>query len=383
VFNTDGGKLGGFQVSGVDKNGNPITAAAVFLFATEDGSIVGWNPAVNPKGFDPAKAGTYGIIAVDNSAIPTAANGAVYKGLTIATSATPIIAGDPNSTALLYASNFRAGTIDVYDAAFHKVTSLPAGAFTDPNLPGDYAPFNVQVLGSKVFVTYAKQVAAKHDDVGGHNHGFIDVFNLDGTPGLPGGTARLVTRDHLDSPWGLALAPSSFGDLSGDLLVGNFKSGLIDIFNPTTGKFLGNLKDPNGEPIQIDGLWTLKVGNGGNGGNTNTVYFTAGLAHETHGLFGSLAPVAAGTAEGPAERQTVTAFQDVFQLALQALNTDIKSGAPKAQIRLDQQAVDTALDDFVRAEVNFLHDSRVDQGGHESGQDMEDFFSILGSHDRN
>jgi hypothetical protein len=165
--------------------------------------------------------------------------------------------------------------------------------------------------------------------------------------------------------------------------VGNFKSGLIDIFNPTTGKFLGNLKDPDGEPIQIDGLWALKVGNGGNGGNTNTVYFTAGLAHETHGLFGSLSPVAAGTAEGPAEQQTVTAFQDVFQLAVQTLNTDIKSGASKAQIRQDQQAVDTALDDFVRAQVNFVHDSHADQGGHESGQDMEDFFSIMGSHDMN
>ena len=141
VFNTDGGALGGFQVSGVDKNGNAITAPAIFLFATEDGTIVGWNPSVNPKGFDPAKAGTYGIIAVDNSGNnftkpdPNQQTGAVYKGLAIETSTTPIIASDANSTALLYASNFRAGTIDVYDAAFNKVTSLPASAFADPNLP--------------------------------------------------------------------------------------------------------------------------------------------------------------------------------------------------------------------------------------------------------
>jgi uncharacterized protein (TIGR03118 family) len=341
VFNTDGGTLGGFKVSGVDKNGNPITAPAVFMFATEDGTILGWNPAVNPQGFDPAKAGTYAIIAVDNSGNnftnpnPNQQTGAVYKGMTIATSATPIVAGDPNSTALLYAANFRAGTVDVYDAAFHKVTSLSAGAFTDPNLPAGYAPFNVQVLGNKVYVTYAQQNADKHDDVGGQGHGFVDVFNLDGTPGLPNGTTRLVSRGQLDSPWGLAIAPSSFGKLGGDLLVGNFKSGFIDVFNPTTGEFLGNLKDPDGEPIHIDGLWTLKVGNGGAGGNPNTVYFTAGLDGEMHGLFGSLTPVAAGTPEGPAEQQMVTAFLDEFQLAVQKLNSDLGTGATKAQLRQD------------------------------------------------
>jgi uncharacterized protein (TIGR03118 family) len=393
VFNTDGGALGGFQVSGVDKNGNPITAPAVFMFVTEDGTILGWNPAVNPMGFDPAKAGTYAIIAVDNSGNnftnpdPNQQTGAVYKGMTIATSKTPIIPGDPNSTALLYAANFRAGTVDVYDAAFHKVTSLQAGAFTDPNLPKDYAPFNVQVLDGKLYVTYAKQDAAKHDDVGGPNHGFVDVFNLDGTPGLPNGTARLVSRDHLDSPWGLALAPSSFGTLSGDLLVGNFKSGFIDVFNPTTGQFLGNLKDPDGEPIQIDRLWALKVGNDGAGGSSQTVYFTAGLDNETHGLFGSFTAVAPGTPEGPAEQQMVTAFLDEFQLAVQTFNTDLSSGASKTQLRQDEKAVDTALQNFVRAEVNFVRDTHTDQGGggdqHSSHHDLDDMFSIMGNPDRN
>ena len=109
--------------------------------------------------------------------------------------------------------------------------------------------------------------------------------------GTPGGQERLVSRGPLDSPWGLALAPSSFGALSGDLLVGNFKSGSIDVFNPTTGASQGTLNDPAGNPIQIDGLWALQVGNGGMGGDANTVYFTAGLDHETHGLFGSLTPV--------------------------------------------------------------------------------------------
>ena len=301
VANLDGGATGGFTVTGVDKNGKPITAAAAFLFATQDGTLVGWNPAVNPKGFDPAKAGTYGIIAVDNSGNnfkqtnPAKQTGAVYKGLTTASAATPgtpIFASDPDTSTVLYAANFRSGKVEVYDTNFMPV-KLRAGAFADTKLPKGFAPFNVQVLGGKVYVTYAKQDANKLNDVGGQGNGFVDVFNLDGTPGLPGGTERLVSRGPLDSPWGLALAPSSFGALGGDLLVGNFKSGLIDAFNPTTGKSQGNLDDPAGKPIHIDGLWALQVGNGGMGGAANTVYFTAGIDQGTHGLFGSLAPVAA------------------------------------------------------------------------------------------
>jgi uncharacterized protein (TIGR03118 family) len=373
VFNPSG-KAGAFVLHGFDKNGNPASAPAVFLFATEDGTIVGWNPGINPKGFDPAKAGTYGVIAVDNSGNnftepdPAKQTGAVYKGLTVATSATPIFANDPASTTVLYAANFRTGKVDVFDANLKPIMST--GAFSDPNLPAGYAPFNVQVLNGQVYVTYALQNADKHDDVGGHGHGFIDVFNLNGTPGLPAtpdnpnGTERLVSRGPLDSPWGVVIAPSSFGALSGDLLVGNFKSGFIDIFDPTHGTFLGTLNDPDGEPIHIDGLWALKVGNGGAGGATDTVYFTAGLFHETHGLFGSLKPVAAGTPEGPAEQQMVTAFLDVFQLAVQTLNTDISNGAPKAQIRQDEQAVDTALRNFIQAEFAFLHDTFADQGHH-------------------
>jgi uncharacterized protein (TIGR03118 family) len=317
VFNIDGGATGGFTVSGVDKNGNPITASAVFLFATEDGTLVGWNPAVNPKGFDPAKAGTYAIIAVDNSGNnftepdPLKQTGAVYKGLSTASSLSPIFAGDPSSTTVLYAANFRSGQIEVYDPSF-KLVTLPAGAFSDPNLPKDYAPFNVQVLDDKVYVTYAQQDAAGHDDVGGAGHGFVDVFNLDGTPGLPGGTERLVSRGALDSPWGLAIAPSSFGNLANDLLVGNFKSGFIDIYNPGTGQFLGQIQGPDGAPIHIDDLWALKVGNGGNGGSSNLVYFTAGLDDETHGLFGSLQAIPSLSPRAPiAPNLPIGALQDL------------------------------------------------------------------------
>jgi uncharacterized protein (TIGR03118 family) len=368
VFNIDGGATGGFTVSGLDKNGKPITAPAVFLFATEDGTLLGWNPAVDPTGkFDgPGGASTHAVIAVDNSGNnftnpdPLQQTGAVYKGLSIASSLSPIFAGDPSSTTVLYATNFRSGQVEVYDPSFKQVT-LPAGAFSDPNLPRGYAPFNVQVLDDKVYVTYALQDAAKHDDVGGQGHGFVDVFNLDGTPGLPGGKERLASRGQLDSPWGLAIAPSSFGNLANDLLVGNFKSGFIDVYNPATGQSLGQLKDPDGEPIQIDRLWALRVGNGGMGGDPNTVYFTAGIDNEQHGLFGSLTPVAPGTPEGPAEAQKVVAALDVVQLDLAKLTSEISSGASQSTIAQDTQTLNMDERVLALAEQQFAQDSRHDQ----------------------
>jgi uncharacterized protein (TIGR03118 family) len=390
VQNFDGGSMGGFQITGVSKTGTPITASAAFIFATEDGTIVGWNPNVNPAGFDSTKAGTYGVIGFDNSgnnftqSNPALQTGAVYKGLAIggAVGGPAIFSNDSNTSTVLYAANFRSGQIDVYDTNFKQVM-LPASAFNDPNLPKGYAPFNVQVLGGKVYVTYALQDADKHDDVGGPNHGFVDVFNLNGTRGLPNNTERLVSGTMLDSPWGLAIAPPSFGSQAGDLLVGNFKSGFIDVFNPTTGQFLGQLKDPDGEPIHIPGLWALQVGNGKAGGDMNTVYFTAGLFGETHGLLGSLTPVAQGTAEGPAEQQMVTADLDVFQMSVQTLHQDIASGASRTQIQQDVQAVQTAFQTFVRAEINFVIDSVQDQSATTSvsHNGLDDLFAGFGGRD--
>jgi hypothetical protein len=272
VFNGD---AGAFNLS------PSMPSHAIFLFATEDGTIVGWNPGVNPKGFDPNKAGTYGILAVDNS----------------------------------------------------------GNNFTNPDP--------------------AQQ--------------FVDVYNLDGSPGLDGGTkVRLISRGPLDSPWGLAIAPAGFGSLGGDLLVGNFGNGRINAFDATHGTFVAGLKDPDGEPIQVDGLWALQVGNGKAGGDANTVYFTAGLAGERHGLFGSLAPVAAGTPEGQAEQQAVTAALDVFQLDLATLQQDLASKAPQATIIQDIQTLQTDLRDLVRSELGFVRDTRSDLGihGHHSGGDF-------------
>ena len=364
---------GAFPVTGVNSQNQPASAAALFLFSTEDGTITGWNPGVNPVGFNPAKAGTYSIIAVDNSGNnftnpdPNQQTGAVYKGLAIAIGSTPIVTADADSTSLLYASNFRAGTIDVYDSKFKKVTVLPAGAFRDSELPHGYAPFNVQVLGANVFVTYALQNATRHDDKAGNHRGFVDVFNLDGTPGGPKGASRLISRGQLDSPWGLAIAPVGFAGISAPgsdqvLLVGNFGNGQVNAYDASTGSFLGGLRDPDGETISIDGLWALRVGNGGNGGATNTVYFTAGLLGERHGLFGSLTTATPGSPEGPAEAQWAQANLDVVQLDQNQLAIDAASGAPTATIKQDVQTLDADTDGLVRAERAFGEDAADDAG---------------------
>ena len=237
---------------------------ASFLFATEDGTISGWNPA----------AGTQSIIAVNESANPADGNeaqgvGAVYKGLALA---------DTGNSPMLYAANFRHGTVDVYDQNFNAVNS-----FTDTNLPAGYAPFNVQVLDGKLFVTFALQDDAKHDDVAGPGNGFVDEFDLQGHL-----LARVASGGPLDSPWGLAIAPSSFGTFGGDLLVGNFGDGTIEAYNLKNDQFVGNLTDASGNPIVIPDLWELIPGNNGSAGNSNTIYFTAGVQDEMHGLFGSL-----------------------------------------------------------------------------------------------
>ena len=227
---------------------------AIFIFATEDGTISGWNPSVDA---------THTVLAVDNSA-----SGAVYKGL--ATNGTN-----------LYATNFFAGTVDIFDANFAPV--IIPGAFQDSMIPAGFAPFNIANISGKLWVTYAMQDADKEDDVAGPGNGFIDVFDYSGNL-----LQRFAHHGVLNSPWGLALAPSGFGAFSGDLLVGNFGDGRINAFDPTTGASLGGLLEPSGRPLTIDGLWGLIFGNGGAGTETNVLYFTAGPNDEQDGLFGKI-----------------------------------------------------------------------------------------------
>jgi uncharacterized protein (TIGR03118 family) len=235
-------------------NGNGLKAS--FIFSTEDGTISAWN------------GGTVALVQVDNSS-----KGAVYKGLTLGGTAT---------APQIYVPNFNAGTIEVYDGNFAPV-KLAAGAFTDSQIPAGFAPFNIQNLGGKLYVAYAKQDAAKKEDVPGAGNGYVDVYDMSGA-----NLQRLVAGGALNSPWGLAIAPANFGAFSNDLLVGNFGNGRINVYDPAAGTSLGALQDPTGATITISGLWALQVGNGKSGGDANAVYFTAGPGSQAHGLFGSL-----------------------------------------------------------------------------------------------
>ncbi len=258
---------------------------ARFIFASEDGKIRAWN------------GGAAATVVADRSAA-----GASYTGLAILGSR-------------LYAANAAAGTVDVFDSAFQPTTV--AGGFADRRIPRSFAPFGIQAIGSRIFVTYALpegSSAARADDEdddhgdgdqggrgddgdhggrsarGDHGgSGFVDAFDADGNL-----LARVARRGRLDEPWGVALAPESFGRFSGDLLVGNFGDGTINAFEERRdGRFehRGELRTADSRRIVIDGLWALEFGTGSaSSGPTSTLFFTAGPAGETHGLFGTITP---------------------------------------------------------------------------------------------
>ncbi len=240
---------------------------AVFIFASESGDVTGWNPAVPPP--SPSTTAQLGFHSTD---------GAVFKGIALANNG----AGN-----FLYLADFHNAKIDVLDSSFH-LTSL-AGSFSDPHLPAGFAPFNVAAIDGKLYVSYAKQDADKHDDVKGPGHGLIDVYDLNGHF-----LQRLFTGGALNSPWAMVVAPAGFGDFSGDLLVGNFGDGLIHAFDPNTGAIKGALTTSPGHPVVIDGLWGLAFGNGKAGSKTS-LYFAAGPDDEAHGLFGKITANPAGT----------------------------------------------------------------------------------------
>lgn len=230
-----------------------------FLFCTEDGTISGWY------------TGTTAFIAVNNNT-----SGAVYKGMALASAA---------GANYLYVANFHAGTVEVYNGSFAS-HSFGSNAFVDSSIPSGYAPFNIQLIGTtQLAVTYAKQDAAKHDDVPGPGNGYVDIYDTQGNLQF-----HLAHNLFLNAPWAVVLAPQSFSGFSGDLLIGNFGSGLITAYNASTGAWIGNMLNANVLAVEIDGLWGLGFGNGGSGGPANTLFFTAGAFGEAHGRFGAMTP---------------------------------------------------------------------------------------------
>jgi len=246
----------------------PNSKPASFIFDTDDGTISAWNGSVTAS---------TAVIVVDNSKTQ-----AVYKGLAIGNSA---------SGPTLYAANFRSGQIEAYNSLWAPVTL--AGTFADPMVPAGFAPFNITNLNNNLYVTYAMQDANKFLDVGGAGNGYVAVFDLNGNLLM-----HLVSGGALNSPWGVAIAPANWGPFGGDLLVGNFGDGKINVYNPTTGAWLAALMGTNGVAIVNPGLWALLFGNGKSGGDTNTLYISVGVPNGSttpFGLIASIAPPAAIT----------------------------------------------------------------------------------------
>jgi uncharacterized protein (TIGR03118 family) len=229
------------------------TGPARFMFASITGNIIAW------------RAGTVASIQRSNP-------GHVYTGLAL---------GNNGVSNFLYAADFANKKVDVYNNTFASTTL--AGTFTDPGIPVDFAPFNIQNLGGTLFVTYAKIDPADGTDLPGPGNGFISKFDTNGNF-----LGRLISNGPLNSPWGVTVSPSGFGAFGNALLVGNFGDGKINAFNITTGAFLGTLNDELGNPVVIPGLWAIAFGNGVGGGDTGALYFNAGYDSERHGLFGSL-----------------------------------------------------------------------------------------------
>ena len=261
---TTSAPAGSFMLS----DGHP----ALFLFCSLDGTISGWDVSLSG-------AGNVANIAVNNASAH-----AVYTDIALDTNATGTF---------LLATNFGAGaSVEVYDTGFHK-TNL-SGAFTDPNLPSGYAPYAVHTIGSKVYVTYMLRDTATYTETLGAGTGIVDAYDLNGVF-----LNRAITGGDLNAPWGMALAPAGFGIYGGDLLVGNFGDGVINVYDPTTYAFLGQLADATGNVIANPGLWEIVFGQANPAvGDPNTLYFAAGLNQEKDGLFGSIASVAANPGSG-------------------------------------------------------------------------------------
>jgi uncharacterized protein (TIGR03118 family) len=283
VYNQSGVNAGSFPVPAPPGDANPSTPTGivanlagtgfavngkpgVFILDSEDGTITAWNGA-----------DAVGLV-VDNSKLR-----AVYKGLALVNLG--------NAGNFLLAANFNSGAVDVFDSNF-KPAQL-SGNFTDPNLPGGFAPFGIHVINSQIIVTYAMQDQAKHDPVHQAGAGYVDLFDLNG-----GFIQRIASQGKLNAPWGAVIPPNGFGFFGGKLLIGNFGDGTINAYDFATGNFIDQMKDANGAVLTNASLWDMVFGGGGSSGDPNTLYITAGLSNEQHGLFAAITPNAGGTPGG-------------------------------------------------------------------------------------
>ncbi len=317
LYDQNGALNGSFTVPPPNGSSNPATptgivappsgvtfsvngASALFIFDTEDGTLSAWT------------GGNSVTLVVDNSMIPSVATGAVYKGLALI----------KNSIgSFLLATNFRSGKVEVYDTGFKQTQVLGAGAFNDPALPAvpagsmspGYAPFGIKAINvngtAMVVVTYALQDTPMHDPLHIAGAGFVDLFAADGTM-----VRRITSDSHLNAPWGVVIPPASFGSFgaSGNLLVGNFGDGKINAYNFATGAFVDQMKDQNGTVIANASLWDMVFGGGGPSGDVNTMYITAGLANEQHGLFSA---ITANTTPAPTGDFNISALPSTMTIS--------------------------------------------------------------------
>jgi uncharacterized protein (TIGR03118 family) len=231
---------------------------AIFIFVTEDGTISGWNPGVDL---------THAILKVNRP------GEAIYKGIAIAKTA-----HGPR----IFVSNFKSGHVEVFDGSWNLQSD--SGAFVDPMLPENYAPFGIQNVGGNIIVTYARRAPGSTDEDHGAGLGYVTIFNTSGQV-----IGRLAHGAYFNAPWGIAMAPADFGVFSHRLLIGNFGNGKIHAFDPVSGAFEGTLLDTAGHAITVDGLWALEFGGGNtNSGAANELFFTSGPHDEGDGLLGKI-----------------------------------------------------------------------------------------------
>jgi uncharacterized protein (TIGR03118 family) len=313
LYNQAGVNAGNFAVPAPPGDGNPATPTgivanvagtgfnvngrpAVFIFDSEDGTISAWN------GVDPVTT------MVDNSVA-----GAVYKGLAL------VNLGQGGS--FLLAANFNSGKVDVFDTNFR--TAHLTGDLTDPQIPNTYAPFGIHIVNHEIFITYALQDQAKHDPVHQAGAGYVDIFDLNG-----GFMSRLASQGNLNAPWGVVIPPAGFGPFAGKVLVGEFGNGVIDVYDLGTGNLVDQMKDSTGAVITNASLWDMVFGGGGSSGDPNTLYITAGLANEQHGLFAAITPNAAappatadfGIAATPTAATVTIGQSTTIQITVNGLN---------------------------------------------------------------